>query len=208
MNKIVLPFFLAFLVMPAWAKKHEPAAPCQTEFTVVKQDSLKNVTQGLSQKGAEWFEKNIQKKYPDVCYVAPGPNVHLVFFISVTPDVYHGTRVEHSTETHDSPVSGTVTDEDGNRSNIDGTVKTTTTSSTAVPYDVPYGIFTLTVKTSEAPGKWTVRHRFQQRGLYNTLYGIPLGGKGHHPDKAVLEEAAKWVHEGGLTNPLETVAPQ
>jgi hypothetical protein len=44
-----------------------------------------------------------------------------------------------------------------------------------------------------------VLHRFQQRGIYHTLYGIPLGGKGHHPAHAVIEEAAEWINSGGLS---------
>jgi hypothetical protein len=208
MNRIALPFFLAFLVIPGWAKKRDTVTPCQTKFTVIQEDTLKNITQGLTKKQLEWFDNKTQKKYPDVCYVPPAPNVPLVFFIIVTPDVYHGTRVETDRETHDSPVTGTVTNPDGSTSDIDGTVKTTTTSSTAVPYTVHYGIYTLTVETGEGPDKWKVRHRFQQRGLYNTLAGIPLGGKGHHPSRTVIEAAMKWIHEGGLNNPLETVAPQ
>jgi len=203
-----MPFLFAFLAMPAWAKKPASAAPCQIKFTVIQEDTLKNITQGLTKKQLEWFDNKTQKLYPDVCYVPPSPDVPLVFSIIVTPDVYHGTRVETNTETHDSPVSGTITNPDGSTSDIDGTVKTTTTSSTAVPYTVHYGIYTLTVETREGPDKWKARHRFQQRGLYNTLAGIPLGGKGHHPNRAVIEEAMKWIHEGGLRNPLDTVAPQ
>lgn len=208
MNRILAPFVLAFLAMPPAAKKHEPVAAWQTNFTVVQQDTLKNIRQGLSNEQLKWFDKKLQKEYPDVCYVAPGPNVRLAFYITVTPDVYHGTRVETNSETHNNPVSGTITNPDGSTSDMDGTVRTTTTSSTAVPYTVPYGIYTLTVETSEGSDKWKARHRFQQRGLYHTLYGIPLGGKGHHPNRTVIEEAMKWIHEGGLTNPLETVAPQ
>jgi hypothetical protein len=106
-------------------------AQCKFSFSVVTEDTLKNITQGLPQKDAEWFEKKIQNKYPDVCYVAPNPDVPLVFFILVTPDVYHGTHVVTSTNTQESPVSGTITDENGNTSTLSGTETTTTQSSTA-----------------------------------------------------------------------------
>lgn len=43
---------------------------------------------------------------------------------------------------------------------------------------------------------------------YKTYLGIPLGGKRHHPVHTVIEAAAKWIHEGGLSNPLHSVAPQ
>lgn len=80
MNRIVASLLLGLLAMPAWAKKGEPLAPCPTKFTVIQEDTLKNITQGLSKKQVEWFDKKIEKKYPDVCYVAPGPDVHLVFY--------------------------------------------------------------------------------------------------------------------------------
>lgn len=190
-------------------KKKSPDNPaCKVNFTVVSEDTLKNTQQGLAPKDAQWFEKKIEKKYPDVCYVAPGPDVPLVFLVTVTPDIYHGTRVVTNTQTQDSPVTGTVTDQNGETSNVNGTVTTTTSSSTAVPYSVKYGIFTLTVEETQRNEKWKPLHRFQQDGLYSTYLGIPLGGKGHHPVHTVIEEAAKWIHEGGLTNPLQSVAPQ
>jgi hypothetical protein len=194
------------LASSAFAKKRNSLPTCQTQFTVVREDALKNLTQGLSRKQAEWYEKKIQKKYPDVCYVDPAPYVRLVFFITVTPAVYHGTHVYTQTETHDNPVDATATDQDGNQYDVDGTVTTTSTTSTAVPYSVNYGIYRLTLETREGPHEWKARRRFQQRGLYGRIYGIPVG-KGHHPVRAVVEEAAKWIHEGGLDNPLETVAP-
>lgn len=181
---------------------------CKVTFSVVSQDTLKNVTQGLPPKDAEWFQKKIEKKYPDVCYAAPNPGVSVVFYIDVTPAIYHGTRVETDTSTHNDPVSGTITDQEGNTAQVNGTVTSTTETSTAVPYDVNYGVFTLTVETAQQGGKWKAIRRFQQRGLYRTLYGVPLGGKGHHPVHAVIEEAAKWVHENGLNNPLQTIAPE
>jgi hypothetical protein len=63
----------------------------------------------------------------------------------------------------------------------------------------------LTVETFGAEGKPVVRHRFQQNGIYNTMYGIPLGGRGHHPGKALIEDAVKWIHGGGLDDPLQSV---
>ena len=162
------------------------------QFTVVTQDTLNNIKQGLSADDARWFQSEIAKKYPGVCYAAPAPTVPVVFYVTVTPDVYHGTRVVNSTSTHESPVSGTVTDQDGSASEVSGTVETTTTSSTAVPYSVDYGIYTLSVERRRGDGKFDVAHRFQQKGLYNALFGIiPLGGKGHHPLHAVIEDAAK-----------------
>jgi hypothetical protein len=96
-------------------------------------------------------------------------------------------------------MSGEITDESGQHvGNYDGTVTTTSTSSTAVPYRVDYGKFMLTVETMGNDGHFVVRRRFQQDGLYHTMYGIPLGGRGHHPVKALIEDAVKWIHDGGL----------
>ena len=71
--------------------------------------------------------------------------------------------------------------------------ETTTTTSTAVPYSFEYGIYTLSVERQQKDGSYLVLHRFQQKGIYRTLYGVPLGGKGHHPAHAVIEEAAQWI---------------
>lgn len=209
------PFYLAAVVLalalttplPAFAANDKNDAVCKVTFSVATEDTLSNVKQGLSKKDAEWFQKKIHKKYPDVCYAQPGSGASVFFFIIVTPDAYHGTRVETTTSTHDDPVSGTVTDQEGNTANVDGTVTTTTETSAAVPYTLNYGIFTLTIETAEPGGKWKTAHRFEQKGLYTTFYGIPLGGKGYHPLHAVIEEAAKWVHQGGLSDPLQMALP-
>jgi PEGA domain-containing protein len=179
--------------------------PSCTYFTVVTQDKLKNIKQGLSADDVKWFQKKVAKKYPGLCYAAPASTVPIVFYITVTPDVYHGTRVVNHQSTHSDPVSGTVTDQDGNTSQVSGTVETTTTSSTAVPYSVEYGIYTLSVERRRSDGEFDVAHRFQQKGLYNTLYGIPLGGKGHHPLHTVIEDAAKWINSGGLVDAMQSV---
>jgi hypothetical protein len=59
--------------------------PC-TYFTVVTQDKLNNVKQGLSSQDVKWFRKSIAKKYPGVCYAEPSPSVPIIFVITVTPD--------------------------------------------------------------------------------------------------------------------------
>jgi glucose/arabinose dehydrogenase len=195
----------AALLICAACATAQSKTPC-TSFTVVSQDTLNNVKQGLSADDVKWFQKEIAKKYPGVCYAAPSPSVPVVFFITVTPDVYHGTRVVDQTSTQSTPITGTVTDQDGNTSQVDATAETTTTSSTAVPYSVDYGIFTLAVERRGSDGKFEVAQRFQQKGLYNTLYGIPLGGRGHHPAHAVIEDAVKWVSAGGLTDPNQSAS--
>jgi hypothetical protein len=184
----------------AASAKDKPAIPCQVYFNVVTQDRLKNVSQGLSAENAEWFQKKMTKKYPGACYAEPTHLAPVVFFITIKPDTYHGTRIVNNTSTASNPVNGTITDEDGNTSEVSGTVETTTTSSTAVPYSFEYGVFTLTVERRRSDGGFDTLQTFQQKGIYNTLYGIPLGGKGHHPVHAVIEDATKWVNGGGLAD--------
>ena len=169
-------------------------------FTVVTQDKLKNVKEGLSPDDAKWFREKMAKKYPGVCYADPTPTASTVFYITITPDTYNGTRIVNQTSTQATPVSGTITDQNGNVSQVNGTEQTTTTSSTAVPYSFEYGIFTLTVQSRRSDGTFEVVQTFQQKGIYNTLYGIPLGGRGHHPAHAVIEDAVKWVNSGGLAD--------
>ncbi|MGA2435467.1 MAG: hypothetical protein ABSG25_09290 [Bryobacteraceae bacterium] len=174
-------------------------------FTVVVKDTLDNIKQGLTAEDAKWFEKALAKKYPDVCYVPPSSTVPLIFYITVTPATYHGTRVVGSTSTHSDPVSGTVTEQDGSTSQVEGTVETTTTSSSAVPYSFDYGIYTLHLERRLSDGNFEVVHRFQQKGIYRTMYGIPLGGRGHHPVRALIEDAAKWINSGGLADTMQSV---
>jgi len=193
---------LAIPVGAAAKNKDNGRLPCATTYSVIQEDTLGNVRQGISKaKDLKWADKDLEKKYPDVCYAAPDPSVKTVFVITVAPATYNGTRVVTSTDT--TPTSGTVTDTDGNTATYQGTQ--TTTSSTAVPYSFEYGKFMLTVETFGADGKPVVHRRFQQNGIYRTMYGVPLGGRGHHPAKALIEDAVKWIHTGGLDDSLQSV---
>jgi hypothetical protein len=68
-------------------------------------------------------------------------------------------------------------------------------------YSVDYGIYTLLVEGQQSEGKFKILQTFQQKGVYSTYYVIPLGGRGHHPVHAVIEDAVKWLSAGGLTDP-------
>lgn len=176
---------------------------CATTYSVVQEDKLGNVQQGISKpKDLKWADKDLEKKFPDVCYVPPDPSVKTVLLITVIPATYHGTRVETTSDT--TPTSGTINDTSGQQvGTYEGTQ--TSTSSTAVPYSFEYGKFMLTIETFGADGKPVVRRRFEQNGIYHTMYGVPLGGRGHHPAKALIEDAVKWIHNGGLDDPLQSV---
>jgi hypothetical protein len=201
-NKLLILILLAIPVGAAAKNKDNGRPPCATTYSVIQEDQLGNVQQGISKsKDLKWADKDLEKKYPDVCYAAPDPSVKTVFVITVAPATYNGTKVVTNTDT--TPTSGTVTDTDGNTATYQGTQ--TTTTSTAVPYSFEYGKFMLTVETFGADGKPVVRRRFQQNGIYRTMYGVPLGGRGHHPAKALIEDAVKWIHTGGLDDPLQGV---
>ena len=201
-NKLLILMLLAIPVGAAAKNKDNGRPPCATTYSVIQEDKLGNVQQGISKsKDLKWADKDLEKKYPDVCYAAPDPSVKTVFVITVAPATYNGTRVVTNTDT--TPTSGTVTDTDGNTATYQGTQ--TTTTSTAVPYSFEYGKFMLTVETFGADGKPVVRRRFQQNGIYRTMYGVPLGGRGHHPAKALIEDAVKWIHTGGLDDSLQSV---
>jgi hypothetical protein len=193
---------LAIPVGAAAKNKDNGRPPCATTYSVIQEDKLGNVQQGISKsKDLKWADKDLEKKYPDVCYAAPDPSVKTVFVITVAPATYNGTRVVTTTDT--TPTSGTVTDTSGQQvGTYEGTQ--TSTSSTAVPYSFEYGKFMLTVETFGADGKPVVRRRFQQNGIYRTIYGVPLGGRGHHPAKALIEDAVKWIHAGGLDDRLQS----
>ena len=201
-NKLLILMLLTILVGAAAKNKDNGRPPCATTYSVIQEDKLGNVQQGISKsKDLKWADKDLEKKYPDVCYAAPDPSVKTVFVITVAPATYNGTKVVTNTDT--TPTSGTVTDTDGNTATYQGTQ--TTTTSTAVPYSFDYGKFMLTVETFGADGKPVVRRRFQQNGIYRTMYGVPLGGRGHHPAKALIEDAVKWIHTGGLDDSLQSV---
>jgi hypothetical protein len=202
-KKLLILILLAIPVGAAAKNKDNGRPPCATTYSVIQEDKLGNVQQGISKsKDLKWADKDLEKKYPDVCYAAPDPSVKTVFVITVAPATYNGTRVVTTTDT--TPTSGTVTDTSGQQvGTYEGTQ--TSTSSTAVPYSFEYGKFMLTVETFGADGKPVVRRRFQQNGIYRTMYGVPLGGRGHHPAKALIEDAVKWIHTGGLDDALQGV---
>ena len=126
---------------------------------------------------------------PSICEIGSS-QAHAVLFITVTPVTYHGTR--------------TVTETSTTTSASDSTKNSTTTSSHEEPYSVDHGIFTLLGERTQSDGNLITLHTFQQKGLYNEMYDIPLGGRGHHPSHAVIEDAVKWLSAGGLTDPNQS----
>lgn len=209
---ILLCLFVGLRATAQTIKSDEPTLPasCKVLFSMVEEDSLHNLNQGIvaagikQKDGLKWLEK-MYKKYPDVCYVAPNTQESVVFFITATPAVYHGTRVITQSHNTQSNTTGTVTDNDGNSADLDATTTGTTESSVAVPYEVNYNSYMLTIERRLPNEQFRAVRRFKIEGLYHVTYGFSWG-KGKHPLANVMEDAIKWIHDGGLNNSLQTVA--
>jgi hypothetical protein len=187
---------------PALCNK-KPEQTCKVNFAFVYVDRLNNTNRGIEGKNLKSVQDKLSK-YGDVCYTADENAADYVFFVHTTPAVYHGVHTYSNTSSHtdSNPVSGTITDQSGNTSTFNGTenTTTTTTSTSSVPYEVDYSVFILDILipvkngTDQTP---KVLRTFDQKGLYNTMYGIGYG-KGKHPIPNVVDAAAKWLHENNL----------
>ena len=185
--------------------KKKPPQTCSVNFAYVYIDRLDNTYRGLQGKELKQVQDKLAN-YGDVCYAPDESKADYIFFIHTKPAVYHGVHTSSQTTTHtdSNPVSGTVTDENGNVSTVNGTVDTTTrtTTTTSTPYEVDYSVFILDIlvphRQEGATEPTFVRlHTFDQKGLYHTIYGIGYG-KGKHPIVNVIDTAAKWLHENNL----------
>ena len=191
---------LMLCLAPVLAAK-KPVQDCKVKFAFVYVDRLDNTNRGLQGKQLKQVEDKLSN-YGDVCYTADENAADYVFFVHTKPAVYHGTRTTSSTSTNSAPVSGTVTDENGDTSTVNGTVDTTTTTTSSVPYEVDYSVFILNImvphpKKGSTEKTFTILRTFDQKGLYNTMYGIGYG-KGKNPIVNVIDAAAKWLHENNL----------
>jgi hypothetical protein len=189
---------------PALANK-KPVQDCKVTFSFLYVDRLDNLYDGIQGKELKEVEKKL-RKYGDVCYTADRKAADYDFYVHTRPAVYHGVQTDSSTSTHTdtNPVSGTITDEQGNRSRIEGTEDTTTrtTTTTSTPYELDYTVFILNIKVphvkeGSTEKTFTTLHTFDQKGLYNTIYGIGYG-KGKNPIINLIDTAAKWLHENNL----------
>jgi hypothetical protein len=172
---------------------------CTIHFSVVWKDQLNNIKQGLSPNDTKWFQKKIAKKYPGICYDSGAAPV--VFFVSTKLSTYQGTQVV--TSAHSNPVDGTITDPNGNMSTVRGTEDTRT--QTAVPYSVGYEDMILSLEVKQPDGTWKVRHNFTHNTLGNAYYGIKVSNR--HPTQELVEQAIKWIYDGGLTDPRQSMMP-
>jgi hypothetical protein len=200
--RLLLVLFIT--ISPALAKK-KPPETCNVNFAFVYIDHLDNTYRGLQGKELKQVQHKLTN-YGDVCYTPDESKAEYIFFVHTRPAVYHGVHTSSETNTHtdSNPVSGTVTDENGNVSTINGTVDTTTrtTTTTSTPYELDYSVFILDIlvphqQRGSAERTFVRLHTFDQKGLYHTLYGIGYG-KGKHPIVNVIDTAAKWLHENNL----------
>jgi len=200
-------FLIVATTTPVLAKKREQT--CKVTFGLEYRDSLGNEQRGIHEKKHLREVQTKLSKYGDVCYTDDHLNADYIFYVHTKPATYHGVRTFRNTETHTdtAPMSGTITDEDGNMSHISGTVDTTTrtTTTTSTPYEVDYDVFILDImiphqSEGSTERTYTRLHAFAQSGLYNTIYGIGFG-KGKNPIVNVIDTAAKWLHENNLARP-------
>jgi hypothetical protein len=165
----------------------KPVQDCKVTFSVVYLDRLNNTNNGVPSKSVKDVEKKLSK-YGDVCY-SEDKNADLVFFIHTLPAVYHGARVY----TDNSTSAAAVTDGNGNAA----AAAASSSSTTAVPYTVDYSVFILDIEMQQPDGSFRIVRTLDQKGLYNTMYGIGYG-KGKHPITNVIDAGAKWLHENNL----------
>jgi hypothetical protein len=166
----------------------KPVQDCKVTFSVVYVDRLNNTNNGLSQKDLKDVEKKLSQ-YGDVCYLKD-KSADLVFFIHTSPAVYHGTHVY----THNSTSAAAVSNSNGSSA-----AAASSSSTTAVPYSVDYSVFLLDIEKQQADGNFRILRTLDQKGLYNTIYGVGYG-KGKHPMTNVIDAGTRWLHDHDLGN--------
>jgi hypothetical protein len=199
--KFTLSLLLALSLASSVLASKKPEQACKVSFALVYVDRLDNTNRGLQGKQLKEVQEKLSK-YGDVCYTADENAADYVFFVHTNPAVYHGVRSTSDTHTDSNPVNGTITDQSGNVSTVSGTVDTTTTTTSSVPYEVEYRIFILNIlvphsKEGSTDRTFTTLRTFDQKGLYKTMYGIGYG-KGKNPIVNVIDAAARWLHENNL----------
>ena len=214
MRKMIL-LAVSFAAMPMHVMPHhlfsESQAPepnlttssalpaCKYRFLVTTMDLENNITQGLPSEYSEWFEQKVRKKYPDICYAAPGSDATIMFFVTLAPYVYVDYRDDATYELRRSDPNGTVPPESDDdlvemmKSSPDRKNPAPTLYNNTKRNDKT---FTLTVAIAQAGGTWKLIRRFYRGGYWVLTPGVPPA----HPAKDVLREATKWLHNSGLNN--------
>jgi hypothetical protein len=165
----------------------KPTATCKVTFSVAYLDRLNNLNTGIPAANLKDIQKKL-KDFGDVCYSAD-PKAGLVFFVHTTPAVYHGTHVY----TNNSSSAAAAASGDGSAA----AAASSSSSTTAVPYSVDYSVFIIDIEEPQPDGTFKILRTLDQKGLYNTIYGIGFG-KGKHPIPNLIEAAAQWLHKDFL----------
>jgi hypothetical protein len=78
---------------------------CATTYTVVQQDESGNTEQQgiLKAKNRKWADRDLWKRYPDVCYVSSGSAAKAVFIITAL-DYRRLTLTVETLDAHGNPV--------------------------------------------------------------------------------------------------------
>src|SRR5262249_32977412 len=141
----------------------------------------------------KWFKEKVQKKYPEVCYAESGSSPTNRFLITITTATYHGT----GTVTETSPVTGTSHPQYDYDPAHAKTVHGTVTSNRQVEVTNDYLIYTLSLQQQETPDRWKLLHTFQR---YCQVPSFRC-----HPAHDVIQDAAEWIHKGGMSDPSQWV---
>jgi hypothetical protein len=157
---------------------------CKVKIQVAYLDRLNNMNLGIPKDSQKDVEKRLSK-FGDVCYAGDGNPGDLVMFIHTSPATYQGHHVYTNTSN-----SAAAAASDGSAA----AAAASSTSTTVVPYSVDYSVFILDIELPLPDNKFRILHTVDQKGLYNTIYGIGYG-KGKHPIPNAIEAAAKWIHD-------------
>ena len=140
----------------------KPDMTCKVTFQVAYLDRLNNMNMGVPKASSGDIEKRL-RKLGDVCYAGDGKDGDLLFFVHTAPATYHGHHVYTST----SSTSAAAASGDSAAA-----AAATSTTTTAVPYSVDYSVFYLDVELPGPDSSFKILHTVDQKGLYNTIYGI------------------------------------
>jgi hypothetical protein len=123
MWKLFFAFSLANAFACAQQVNPQPEG-CKIRFAIVWSDNQAGTAVPGSVDDMKWLPKDARKKYPEVCYDPSATGLRFVVN-------FNGHYTDQSTTTHASPMDGTITDRNGNKSTVTGTVTTTVPSSTS-----------------------------------------------------------------------------
>ncbi len=148
---------------------------CKVLFSLLQRDSLGNVYQGFTPEELEWFENKVQKKYLDICYAPPAPEVRLVFVVTVREDVYRSSVAV--------PYSFPY-----------GIYTMSLMEPSKTRTWVGSGKDIRTLHVFQQRGIYHAMYGIRKFGW----------GKGKHPIRTLIQEAMKWIAAGGLSGPLQS----